>query len=338
MAKVSVIVPIYQVEKYLDRSIQSIQNQELRDIQIILVDDGSTDRCPSICDEYAKEDDRILVIHKENGGLSSARNAGMCSACGDYVFFVDSDDWIEPETLRELVQKIEKTGADFVRFRPMTANWPGKQDGSLVDFGTEKCLKAGIYDRKMIEETILPRLFATPQLQLGVIVSAWRSLYRRDFLISNNLFFKEDIRYSEDTIFSANVVMNTNQFIYLDGARYYHYFYNPDSITKSYRDGRWENYKRLMAYFDQDFSDFKDFDFHDQLCLQKLYCIASAVTECRKIRNVEEKKKKVKTIVLDPVTREACKHLNLLHVSWKMSIMFRLIKWKALHIITLILH
>ncbi len=337
MAKVSVIVPVYQVEKYLDRCIQSIQNQELQDIQIILVDDGSTDRSPSICDEYANQDERILVIHKKNGGLSSARNAGMRAASGEYVFFVDSDDWIDPETLRELVLEAEKTGADFVRFRPMTANWPGKEDGSLVDFGTEKCLREGIYDRKMVEEIIFPRLFATPQLQLGVIVAAWRSLYCRDFLISNNLFFKEDIRYSEDTIFSANVVYKTNKFIYLDSPRYYHYFYNSYSISKSYREGRWENFKRLMAYFDQDFSNSPNFDFHDQLCLQKLYCVASAVGECKNIRNWNKRIEKVEKIILDPKTQEACKHLNLLQVDWKMSIIFQLIRWKAFRIIAMIL-
>lgn len=337
MAKVSVIVPVYQVEKYLGRCIQSIQNQELQDIQIILVDDGSTDHCPNICDEYAKKDERILVIHKQNGGLSSARNAGMRAACGDYVFFVDSDDWIDPETLQELVQEAEKTGADFVRFRPKTANWPGKKDGSMVDFGTEKGLREGIYDRRMIEEMIFPRLFATPQLQLGVIVSAWRSLYCRDFLLSNNLFFKEDIRYSEDTIFSANVVYKTNKFIYLDGPRYYHYFYNPNSITRSYREGRWENYKQLMEYFHRDFSNSPSFDFHDQLCLQKLYCVASAVGECKKIQNRKKRTGKVKAIILDPVTQEACRHLNLLQVDWKMSLIFKLIKWKTFHILALIL-
>ncbi len=338
MVIVTVIVPVYQVERYLERCIQSIQNQTLQNIQIILVDDGSTDRCPDICDKYAKLDKRILVIHKRNGGLSSARNAGMRVASGKYIFFVDSDDWIDPEALMELVETAEKTGADFVRFRPMTANWPKKQDGSLVDFGTEKCLREGIYDRKLIEETIIPHLFATPQLQLGIIVAAWRSLYRRDFLVSNSLFFKDDIRYSEDTIFSANVVMNSHRFVYLDSPRYYHYYYNPDSITKAYREDRWENYKRLMAYFDQDFSCLKGYDFHDQLCLQKLYCIGNAVAECKRIRDRKKRMEKLKTIIFDSVTREACKHLNMLQVGWKTSVIFKLIKWKAFRIIALIQH
>ena len=95
--KVSIIVPVYKVEKYLRKCIDSIINQTLKDIEIILVDDGSPDNCGKICDEYAAKDTRIKVIHKENGGLSSARNAGMEVAEGEYIGFVDSDDWIESD-------------------------------------------------------------------------------------------------------------------------------------------------------------------------------------------------------------------------------------------------
>ena len=102
MPKVSVIVPIYKVEKYLRQCIDSIINQSLKDIEIILVDDGSPDNCPKICDEYKKIDSRIKVIHKKNGGLSSARNAGMKIATGEYIGFVDSDDYVSKEFLEEL--------------------------------------------------------------------------------------------------------------------------------------------------------------------------------------------------------------------------------------------
>ena len=94
---ISIIVPIYKVESYLDECVTSIVNQTYRNIQIILVDDGSPDRCGKICDDWMLKDKRITVIHKENGGLSDARNAGLEKATGDYIAFVDSDDWIEPQ-------------------------------------------------------------------------------------------------------------------------------------------------------------------------------------------------------------------------------------------------
>ena len=95
--KISVIVPVYKVEKFLDRCVESIVGQTYENLEIILVDDGSPDNCPSMCDKWAEKDSRIKVIHKENGGVSSARNAALYAATGDFIGFVDSDDWIEPD-------------------------------------------------------------------------------------------------------------------------------------------------------------------------------------------------------------------------------------------------
>lgn len=108
---ISVIVPVYNVAAYLDRCVESIVNQTYADLEIILVDDGSPDQCGAMCDDWAKRDKRIKVVHKENGGLSGARNAGIEVASGDYIGFVDSDDWIEPEMYRDLLEAVEREGA-----------------------------------------------------------------------------------------------------------------------------------------------------------------------------------------------------------------------------------
>lgn len=114
MPEISIIVPVYRVEKYLDRCVNSILNQTFTDFELILVDDGSPDRCPFMCDEWGKKDHRIKVIHKKNGGLSSARNAGLEIYQGRYVFFVDSDDWIEKNALDILYNIAVSTKADIV--------------------------------------------------------------------------------------------------------------------------------------------------------------------------------------------------------------------------------
>lgn len=111
--KVSIIVPVYKSEKYLRECVDSILNQSLKDIEVMLVDDGSPDHCPQICDEYMRKDPRVTVIHKENGGASSARNVGIIRATGRYIGFVDSDDWIEPEMYETLLNCIESTNADM---------------------------------------------------------------------------------------------------------------------------------------------------------------------------------------------------------------------------------
>ena len=110
---ISVIVPVYKVERYLCRCVDSIIAQTYTNLQIILVDDGSPDGSGAICDDYAAKDSRITVIHKKNGGLSDARNAGLVAACGSYIGFVDSDDYIEPEMFEELLLKAMDTGADL---------------------------------------------------------------------------------------------------------------------------------------------------------------------------------------------------------------------------------
>ena len=112
--KVSIIVPVYNVEKYLDECVKSILAQTYSNIEIVLVDDGSKDTSGSMCDEYKKQDNRIVVVHKENGGLSSARNAGMENASGDYYIFVDSDDTISPDMVEEMVKKAKEHDAKIV--------------------------------------------------------------------------------------------------------------------------------------------------------------------------------------------------------------------------------
>lgn len=111
---ISVIVPVYKVEKYLPYCMDSLFNQEYENLEIILVDDGSPDNCPALCDEYAAKDSRVRVIHKENGGLASARNAGLDCCKGDYIAFLDSDDFIEPETYSEMMAFSQKEGLDIV--------------------------------------------------------------------------------------------------------------------------------------------------------------------------------------------------------------------------------
>ena len=112
MAKpnISIIVPVYNIEEYLPRCIESILNQTYNNLELILVDDGSKDKSGEICDAYAKKDNRVVVLHKENGGSSSARNAGIAIAKGEYLGFVDSDDYIEPDMYEKMVAVIEKTG------------------------------------------------------------------------------------------------------------------------------------------------------------------------------------------------------------------------------------
>lgn len=330
MALVSVVIPVYGVEAYLSRCVDSVLAQTLEDIEIILVDDGSPDRCPQLCDQYAAVHPHIQVVHKENGGLASARNGGMAVARGKYLFFLDSDDWIDPNALQELVEVAEAEGVDFVRFRPMYAGWPGIADGTLCDFGTEEGMTQGLYSRQRMERELYPRLLGTRQLTLGPVVAAWRSLYRRAFLEEHGLRFDQQVRYCEDTVFSARVVRAAQSFYYLDGPCYYHYWYNGGSITKSFRADRWQAFQRLMDAFEHYFGE--DVRFAPQLPLQKLYCVMSALSERRRISGVGARWKWCREICRDPRTRAAMAALGQVEGSWKLKLTLRLaaLRWSAL--------
>lgn len=180
MAKFSIIIPIYKVEKYLRTCVDSVLSQTLRDIEVVLVDDGSPDGCPAICDEYAVADSRVIVIHKENGGSSDARNVGLLAATGEYVIFLDSDDYyLSPELLAKIDAKAIEGSCDAVFFR--FRKYIEKTD-TLTSAPTPYPATEG-----QTCSEVLASLSALDMLD----ASAWSKAIRRTFLINNGLFFKK---------------------------------------------------------------------------------------------------------------------------------------------------
>ena len=186
--KLSVIIPVYKVEKYLERCVKSVLSQDYGNLEIILIDDGSPDKCPALCDELASQDNRIVVIHKQNGGSSSARNAGLEKATGEYVAFLDSDDQWKDGMLMKIMNELENLDSDLL-------------DSDLVifphlqlreDTGVVKSIKDPIFGNgicKLPADELYKRL-----TDIGDIhESAWSKLIKRDFLLSNNLQFKQGI-------------------------------------------------------------------------------------------------------------------------------------------------
>lgn len=325
---VSVIIPVYNVEKFLNRCVDSILSQTYKNIEIILVDDGALDSSPQICDEYAHKDTRVNVVHKQNGGLASARNAGLKVAKGDYILFVDSDDWIKGNTVEELLNIAIENQVDFVRFIPVSAGYPDRPDGTPINFGTEDFMEEGVYNKGKMIKDIYPRLFVTPQLTMGPIVAAWRSLYNRKFLVDNNLYFDEEVKYSEDAIFSAKVVYNSNKFYYIKGGYYYNYFYNTSSITKSFKKDRWDICKILSSTFKKEFENKKDYDFSKQLHLEDIYNVLNALGQNTHIESFKERYTYIKNIFNDDFTKQSMKYINLTDINIKLKIILYLIKYK----------
>ena len=195
MDLISVIVPVYKVEAYLDRCVQSIVDQTYTNLEIILVDDGSPDRCPQMCDEWAKRDRRICVIHKENGGLSDARNAGMAAATGEYVAFVDSDDWLEKEMLLKLYQCIVKDDSDIASCGALRVWDDGTPSRPMLHFSGNHVLEGTDALKALIQSTYL-------------IQVVWNKLYNRR-LIEDTPFRKGVIH--EDEYWSWQVIAKASK-------------------------------------------------------------------------------------------------------------------------------
>lgn len=322
--KISIIIPIYKVEEYLHRCVDSVLSQTLNEIEVILVDDGSPDNCPKICDSYRQQDVRVRVIHKKNGGLASARNAGMKIANGDYIFFLDSDDWLEPDGMELLYQTAIKYDVDFVRFRAIRSGWPGMAENSPCMLGEPREIQGGYYSKERIKREILPRLIATSKMTLGPVVGVWESLYSKKFLEDHGITFFENIRYSEDIIFSALVVEAASSFYYLDNACIYHYFYNPSSISKSFRPGRWKSCKESIEIFKNKFGE-KGAVYLHQIDILTWFYIFLSLKE-RKYLTGKAKVQFCKNIVEDEVVRKAKLVIPGLKVSFKLKLQMIMIK------------
>lgn len=214
--KVSVIIPVYKVEKYLKRCIESVVNQSYKNIEIILVNDGSPDKCGEICDAYARIDSRIKVIHKENGGLSSARNAGLDIASGEYIMFVDSDDWISEDTLEKLNRYIEK-GYDIINFKFRFAKEK-----------TENIIKLNDKIKDSYECNLLSYIDKLFSGELDFFI--WNKLYKKDLF--TEVRFPEGRNY-EDLATIYKLYFKAKNIIVTDYTLYYYWLGNSNSITSN---------------------------------------------------------------------------------------------------------
>lgn len=248
--KISIVVPVYKVEKYLDRCVNSLTGQTLKELEIILVDDGSPDRCPIICDEYAAKDNRIKVIHKSNGGLSSARNAGLEAISGEYYMFVDSDDWLDEKACEESYYEITKQSADCLMFSYT------KEFGnhSIVNHVFEK--EYFVWNKEDVTNKFHRRLFgliggelARPQ-DGDLIVSACMQLFRTD-KFKDIRFVDTKIIGTEDCWYQILLYQHCDKFVYMDKP-YYHYLrINDSSLTTKYNPNLFSRWQKLYDYMDE---------------------------------------------------------------------------------------
>lgn len=253
MPKFSIVVPVYRVEAYLDRCVQSLLHQTLDDIEIILVDDGSPDRCPAICDRYAAQDERVKVIHKANEGVSAARNDGLAAASGEWVLFCDSDDWMEPNACELLYRTGTQKEVDVV-----------VGDIYLIRDGLKKYNQFFELDfvwrsRRRLDQLVAadicqsycPLPPKSPSIGYG---GPWNKAVRRQFLLQQKITFDTRLHgIFDDILYTAFLYAKAKSVAYIRRP-VYNYLMVPNSITKSYRPDSLAVNRQIFRAF-QDFID-----------------------------------------------------------------------------------
>lgn len=249
--KVSVIVPVYKVEKYIRQCLQSLQDQAYQNLEVLMVDDGSPDGSAAICREFAEKDHRFVLLSKTNGGLSSARNMGLDHATGEYVSFVDSDDWVQEDFISQLMACVDEdtevviskyilddrsVGKNYVPFRDNTVN--------RAFSGEEKKIQI-VYNHMDVH---LPQ---TEYLIRYPIMPVWKNLYSRDFLERNHLrFISERKVYAEDYLFNLQAYILAKKIFVSDAATYVHLIVK-GSLSQGYRNNLLEMTIQRYQYEDQ---------------------------------------------------------------------------------------
>lgn len=307
--KVSIIVPIYNVEQYVVTCVESLVGQSYRNIEIILVDDGSPDNCPVLCDEYAAKDSRIKVIHKENGGLSDARNAGLAISSGELLFFVDSDDYINKYCIEILVEEMEISGADIVECH--SNNFVDGDDPSWET----KCI---VRNRKMLA----PNEWLT-ETNLGTFISCavWNKLYKAE--VYSDIQFPVG-RVFEDEATTYKVVSRANKICRIDSQLYFYRQRAGSTMTGNMTlkkiHHRVMAFQERTAFFAENGNKVVEKFSRAKLCL-------AAISVMKAARELDSSGKTEQALLyIIKNNYQAIKHINSVPLKYRLYICFYLIK------------
>lgn len=241
MPILSIIVPVYQAENYLKRCLDSLLNQNVSDFELILVNDGSTDRSGAICDEYSAMDNRVQVIHKVNEGQTKTRKKGLFAATGEYVSFVDSDDWVDRDFFSRLIEKAKEQNADVVVAGYITQN---HKEEVISTNG----LPSGVYRNESLQELLNQSLYYIPEKKEGIAPAMWAKLFRRESAVEAMTKRDDTIRFGEDSL-CTNQILSLSRTVVIDNSiAGYHYFLWNGSVTQRFNP---RYFDELSVLFDE---------------------------------------------------------------------------------------
>lgn len=337
MLKISIVVPVYRTEEYLDQAVCSLLNQTYRNLEIILVDDGSPDRCGALCDGYAARDSRVKVVHKQNGGLSSARQAGIEAATGDYLAFMDSDDWMECSAFELCADRIIRDDPDCLMFGYI------KEYGN-VSIPVPLFEEAFSYDLEDSEKRIHRRLvgllgneLAHPE-RIDQLVSTCMKVYRIDAARRGKIVSERETGTGEDLIFNLYALENC-RISYLDRCLYHYRKTNDHSITTAHKQSLAEKWDVLYRYIREYMAHAGNPGIYEEAYYNRIACgmIGLGLNEIAADTSVFRKARRLRQITSKPEYRRAFQGLQLQHCSLKWKVFFLLCRYRFAFLLTVLL-
>lgn len=310
---ISVIVPIYNVEKYLANCLDSLLNQTHRELEVILVNDGSKDNSLGICKAYAERDTRIVVIDKVNEGVSIARNTGLEAATGEYVAFIDPDDWVEPEAYASMLSKLKKWESPIClcNFYKDTKR---RSQPKCFEFKEE------VLQGEEIREQLINNMIGMPDLlpkYVYVMGSVWRGLYSKSFLNSNELRFVPKLTIMEDLVFMVQTLLKCNK-VAIDQGIWYHYVQHASSTLHSYNGQLWEDQLVVYELLEQSLKEANlEGDMRNRLDLRYIGMVLTAIkneTYIKKDSDFKETIAHIKEIFADETLKSVLERIKPIQV------------------------
>lgn len=309
MDKVSVIVPVYKVEQYLRQCLDSIINQTYENLEIILIDDESPDSCGEICDEYAAMDKRVQVIHKQNEGVSAARNNGIVSATGKWTVFIDSDDWLEPDFIESMCAAVPSEAVDivyaggYIRESSASSERLYAFENQISDWNEKK-------KTYLCARTLVPYSRDPDHQYLATVATAWNKLLRTEFLQRSGVSFNTELHPQEDILFCLDIIAKASSFISTD---YIGYHYRKGIETSALQRFN-PNWPHMGDVFLSELGHFVD-EWPEKEALQgalkeRIVCFISQILRCyyfhpQNNRNQEEVKREWKEFRNKPIVKQA---------------------------------
>ena len=327
MKKLSVIVPIYNAEKTLCKCIDSIINQQYPNIEIILIDDGSSDRSLEICKEYAARNESIVVYHKDNEGLVAARKNGVSIANGEYIGFVDSDDFIDPDMYSTLMSEVNTNGSDVV----VTGMVLDYVDHSRI---VDNLLRKGFYDEEAVKEFIVPHcLMNSGFYKFGIIPGVVVKVFKKPLVEKILKHVDDSLTMGEDVAITAFSLVSAKSISIVDG-KSYHYIQTDSSMIRGYNPKRYDALRNAYKCIEK----INEPDYLKQLGAYYACILYGIVVEY--IRNsaqsYTERYKKIKLFLTDDISQKAFQIADVSEWPFKDRIKFEVLKYKMIHLLMFI--